>query len=49
MCCQKNPMFRLKSCRFHLDRAKEGTARQAVFNKLNVRHSYTLEASYLGY
>ena len=49
MCCQKNPMFRLKSCRFHLDRDKEGTARQAVFNNLNVKHSYTLEASYLGY
>jgi hypothetical protein len=32
-----------------MDRDKEGTARQVVFSECNVKHSYTLEASYLGY
>ena len=49
LCCQKNQAFCLQSCRFHLDKSKDGTARQTVFSLFNVMHSYTLEASYLGY
>ena len=49
MCCKENNMYSLKSSRFHMDKSKEGTARQTVFKQLNVKHSYTLEASYLGY
>ena len=49
LCCQKSDMFLLKNCRFHLDRSKDGTARQTIFQQFNVMHSFTLEASYLGY
>lgn len=48
LCCQKNKKFLLKNCRFHLDKSKEGTARQTVFQQFNIMHSFTLEASYLG-
>ena len=49
ICCQKSELFKLKNCRFHLDRKKEGTARHVVFTHLNVMLSFTLEASFFGY
>jgi len=49
LCCQKNKFFALKSCRFHLDKKKGGSARHVVFTKLGVLCSFTLEASFFGY
>jgi hypothetical protein len=40
--------FKLKDCRFALEKEKEATARVVMFKELQILHSYTLEASYFG-
>jgi hypothetical protein len=46
MCCQKNELFKLKDCRFRIERNKESTARVVVFKEFNIQNSFTLESSF---
>jgi hypothetical protein len=46
MCCQKNKIFKLKDCRFRVERNKEQTARVVVFKELLIANSFTLEVSF---
>jgi len=48
MCCQKNELFKLKGCRFRLERGREATARVAIFKEFNIMNSFTLECSFFG-
>jgi hypothetical protein len=48
LCCQKNSLFKLKGCKFALEREKESTARIVVFKEFNIMNSFTLECSFYG-
>jgi cytosolic carboxypeptidase protein 2/3 len=48
MCCQKNDLFKLKDCRFRVEKCKESTARVVVFREFNIVNSFTLECSFFG-
>ena len=40
--------FKLKDCKFALEKEKESTARIVMFNELSIINSFTLEASFFG-
>jgi hypothetical protein len=46
MCCQKNKIFKLKDCRFRIEKNKESTARVVLFKELHIYNSFTLECSF---
>lgn len=46
MCCQKNPIFKIKDCRFRVEKNKESTARVVVFKEFTIANSFTLEVSF---
>jgi len=48
MCCQRNNLFKLKDCRFRIEKNKESTARVVVFKEFGIVNSFTLECSFFG-
>lgn len=42
-----NPQFSFKSCKFRVQKSKEGTGRIAMW-RLGIRNSYTMEATFGG-
>ncbi|XP_059479470.1 cytosolic carboxypeptidase 1-like [Neocloeon triangulifer] len=45
---QTAPAFALNHCNFRVERARESTARVALWRQLGITRSYTLESSYCG-
>ena len=48
MCCQKNNLFRLKDCRFRIEKCKESCGRVVIFKEFNIMNAFTLECSFFG-
>lgn len=46
---ERSEMFRYYSCKFKMDKFKEGCARLALWKEFNLDNSYTIEISALGY
>ena len=46
---ERSELFRYYSCKFRMEKYKEGCARQALWNALNIQNCYTIECSALGY